>query len=68
MAEVFLNGVHVARAGRDRLERFVLPPGVLRPRSRNTLAIARWNVGGQAGTARPRLVPYEIVRRSRLPR
>ncbi len=67
-AEVFLNGVHVARAGRDRLERFVLPPGVLRPRGRNTLAIARWNVAGQTRSDRPRLVPYEMVRTSRLRR
>ena len=67
-AEIFLNGVHVARAGRDRLERFVLPPGVLRPRGRNTLAIARWNVTDRSVMDRPRLFPYEIVRTRRLPR
>jgi hypothetical protein len=52
-AEVYLNGVHVARAGRDRETRFVLPDGVLG--RDNTLAIARWNVAGD-GMQAPRLV------------
>ena len=66
-AEIYLNGVHVARAGRDREERFFLPRGVVRPRGRNVLAIARWNVGGEAGRLpRPRLFAYDITRRVRL--
>jgi hypothetical protein len=63
-AEVYLNGVHVARAGRDREERFFLPEGVVRPRGRNVLAIARWNVGDTAGQMpAPKLFAYEITRR-----
>jgi hypothetical protein len=62
-AEVYLNGVHVARAGRDREERFFLPTGVLRPRGPNTLAIARWNVAGGATMPVPSLFAYEITRR-----
>jgi hypothetical protein len=63
-AEVYLNGVHVARAGRDRETRFALPEGVLRTDgSQNVLAIARWNVGGGTGPLpAPRLVaagPFE---------
>jgi len=61
-AEVYLNGVHVARAGRSREERFYMPEGVLRRRGRNTLAIARWNVTGDRGMARPRLFAYEVTR------
>lgn len=66
-AEIYLNGVHVGRAGRDREERFFLPLGVVRPRGENVLAIARWNVA--AGDARmpvPKLFAYEITRRLRL--
>lgn len=62
-ADIYLNGVHVARAGRDRLERFVLPAGVLRPRGENTLAIARWNVGRSPSMARPELFAYELSAR-----
>jgi hypothetical protein len=63
-AEIYLNGVHVARAGRDREERFFLPDGVVRPRKRNVLAIARWNVG-DSGTQMPApsLFTYEVTRR-----
>ena len=58
-AEIFLNGVHVARAGRDRATRFVLPPGLLRlGGKRNVLALARWAVDGTA-FPRPKLVTYE---------
>jgi hypothetical protein len=71
-AEIYLNGVHVARAGRDREERFFLPDGVVRPRGKNSLAIARWNVGEGAGgrMPQPKLFTYDITRRlplSRLP-
>jgi hypothetical protein len=70
-AEVYLNGVHVARAGRDREERFFLPEGVVRPRGENVLAIARWNVGtAPARMPVPKLFAYEVTRRwplSRLP-
>jgi hypothetical protein len=63
-AEIYLNGVHVARAGRDREERFFLPEGVVRPRGRNVLAIARWNAGDGEGTMPlPRLFAYELTRR-----
>jgi len=62
-AEIFLNGIHVARAGRDRATRFVLPPGLLRTGGkRNVLAIARWAVDG-AAQPRPNLVTYELYRR-----
>lgn len=61
-AEIYLNGVHVARAGRNRQERFVLPSGVLRPRGRNVLAIARWNVAGAGRMDRPRLFAWEVTR------
>lgn len=65
-AEIYLNGVHVARAGRDREERFYLPHGVVRPRGRNVLAVARWNIGDSAGhMPEPRLFAYELTRRSR---
>lgn len=63
-AEIYLNGVHVARAGRDREERFFLPDGVVRPRGRNVVAIARWNIGEDpAAMPPPRLFAYEITRR-----
>lgn len=57
-AEIYLNGVHIARAGRDRETRFVLPPGVVRADgSRNEVAIARWNAGGARGALpEPRVV------------
>jgi plasmid stabilization system protein ParE len=62
-AEIFLNGVHVARAGRDRATRFVLPPGLLRTGGkRNVLAIARWAVDGVEQPL-PKLVTYELWRR-----
>ena len=63
-AEIYLNGVHIARAGRDRLERFFLPEGVVRPRGQNVLAIARWNVGASPGQMpAPKLFTYGITRR-----
>ena len=63
-AEIYLNGMHVARAGRDREQRFFLPEGVVRPRGRNVLAIARWNVGEGAGRMPlPKLFAYEVTRR-----
>ena len=63
-AEIYLNGVHIARAGRDREQRFYMPDGVARPRGRNVLAIARWNVGDTAGEMpAPKLFAYEITRR-----
>lgn len=62
-AEIFLNGVHVARAGRDRATRFVLPPGVVRiGGKRNVLAIARWAVDG-ASFPHPKLVTYAPMAR-----
>jgi hypothetical protein len=62
-AEIYLNGVHVARAGRDRATRFVLPPGLLRTGGkRNVLAIARWGVDGAAFPV-PELVTYATLRR-----
>jgi hypothetical protein len=64
---VYLNGVQVARAGRDREERFYLPAGVLRERGTNTLAIARWNAGESARMDAPRLHLYERRRLARLP-
>ena len=66
-ALVYLNGVQIARAGRSREERFVLPAGVLRTRGRNTLAIARWNVGESDMMDAPALHLYEVRRRVRLP-
>jgi hypothetical protein len=63
-AEIYLNGVHVARAGRDREQRFFLPEGIVRPRGRNVLAIARWNVGETARQMpAPSLFAYELTRR-----
>jgi hypothetical protein len=63
-AEIYLNGIHVARAGRDREERFYLPEGVVRPRGRNVLAIARWNVGEAAPQMpAPSLFAYALTRR-----
>lgn len=58
-ANVYLNGVQVARAGRDREEHLYLPAGLLRERGENTLAIARWNVGPSARMDLPRLRVYE---------
>ncbi|HEX8053704.1 MAG TPA: beta-galactosidase [Thermoleophilaceae bacterium] len=66
-ANVYLNGVQIARAGRDREERFYLPAGVLRERGENTLAIARWNVGESARMDAPALHLYERRRVARLP-
>ncbi len=63
-ANVYLNGVLIARAGRGAYERFVFPPGLMRQRGRNVLAIARWNTGdGTAHMERPALHVYETVRR-----
>jgi hypothetical protein len=62
-AMVYLNGVQVARAGRDREEVFYLPAGLLRERGDNTLAIARWNAGSSARMDRPRLRLYEARRK-----
>jgi hypothetical protein len=61
-SEIYVNGVHVARAGRDREQRFSIPRGVLDLRGRNTIAIARWNVGGAPEMPRPRLFLYENAR------
>ena len=66
-ANVYLNGLQVARAGRDREERFYLPAGVLRERGANTLAIARWKVGDAPQVEAPRLHLYERRRVGRLP-
>jgi hypothetical protein len=66
-ANVYLNGVQVARAGRDREERFYLPHGVLRERGANTLAIARWNAGESARMDPPKLHLYERRRIGRVP-
>jgi len=66
-ANVYLNGVQVARAGRDSEQRFYLPLGILREHGKNTLAIARWNVGAGARMDLPRLHLYERRRVGRLP-
>ena len=66
-ANVYLNGVQVARAGRDREEHFYLPHGLLRERGENTLAIARWNVGPTSRMDAPRLRLYERRALHRLP-
>jgi beta-galactosidase len=66
-ANVYLNGVQVARAGRDREEHFYLPQGILRERGENTLAIARWNVGPASRMDAPRLRLYERRALQRLP-
>ncbi|MEA2474379.1 MAG: hypothetical protein QOE06_2294 [Thermoleophilaceae bacterium] len=66
-ANVYLNGVQVARAGRDGEQRFYLPLGVLREHGENTLAIARWNVSGSSRMDLPRLHLYERRRVARLP-
>jgi hypothetical protein len=66
-ANVYLNGVQIARAGRDREEHFYLPHGILRDRGENTLAIARWNVGPSTRMDAPRLRLYERRRLGRLP-
>jgi hypothetical protein len=58
-SELYVNGIHIARAGRDREQVFTIPPGVLRLNARNTIAVARWNVAGSADFPRPRLVPLE---------
>lgn len=55
-AEVYLNGLHVARAGRDRERDFVLPRHLLRERGANVLALARWDAGATRRMDRPRLV------------
>lgn len=67
--ELFLNGVHVARVGRDRETRFVLMPGLLRTGGRrNVLAFARWAVGRTgARMPRPRLVALTTERRVAAP-
>ena len=44
----------------------MLPAGVLRTRGRNTLAIARWNVGESDTMDAPALHLYEVRRRVRL--
>jgi hypothetical protein len=44
--EIYLNGVHIARAGRDTATSYVLPPGVLNVDGPNTLALARWAIDG----------------------
>jgi beta-galactosidase len=68
-AELFLNGVHVARVGRDRSTRFVLPPGTVRADGRrNVLALARWAVDDRGPVARPRLFAYTTEREVALPR
>jgi hypothetical protein len=68
-AELFLNGVHVARVGRDRSTRFVLPPGTVRTDGRrNVLALARWAVDDGGPVARPRLFAYTTEREVELPR
>ena len=67
-AELFLNGVHVARVGRDRSTRFVLPPGLVRTDGRrNVLALARWAFTGSGAVGRPRLFAYSTERVVRLP-
>jgi hypothetical protein len=66
--ELFLNGVHVARVGRDRSTRFVLEPGLLRTDGRpNFLALARWAFGNAGGLGRPRLFAYATERTVSLP-
>jgi hypothetical protein len=67
-AELFLNGVHVARVGRDRSTRFVLMPGLVHTDGRaNVLAIARWAFADRGGLGRPRLFAYATERAVRLP-
>ncbi len=64
--ELFVNGVHVARPGRDRNTRFVIMPGLLRTDGRpNTVAYVRWNITGAtlSGLPHPNLVAYDTQRR-----
>jgi hypothetical protein len=63
-ANVYLNGVLIARAGRGPYTRFVLPPGLVKMRGRNVIAIARWAVDGEPRMELPKLVAYEVVRRT----
>jgi len=67
--ELFLNGVHVARVGRDRETRFTLMPGLLRRDGRrNVVAYARWAIGPAAARMpRPRLVALAVERRTGRP-
>jgi hypothetical protein len=60
--------VHVARVGRDRSTRFVLPPGLVHTDGRrNELALARWAFTGSGAVGRPRLFAYSTERSVRLP-
>jgi hypothetical protein len=54
-AEIFLNGVHIGRAGRDAASSYVMPPGVVNTNGTNVLAVARWNLTGSTMPA-PRIV------------
>jgi beta-galactosidase len=66
-AELWVNGVHVARIGRDDATRFVLPAGLVRLGGRrNTIALARWAIDG-AAVGRPRLFAYGTERAVRAP-
>jgi hypothetical protein len=47
-AEIFLNGVHIGRAGRDAAPSYVMPSGVLNTNGANVLAVARWNLTGSS--------------------
>jgi hypothetical protein len=46
--EIFLNGVHIGRAGRDAAPSYVMPSGVLNTNGANVLAVARWNLTGSS--------------------
>jgi hypothetical protein len=60
-AEIFLNGVHIARAGRDVAPSYVMPPGVVNTSGTNVLAVARWNVKSSTMPA-PQIVVDDLYR------
>ncbi|WP_044042894.1 glycoside hydrolase family 35 protein [Caballeronia insecticola] len=57
--ELFVNGVHIGRAGRDNAEVFPLTPGLVYTDGRpNVIAYARWVVGSSTSTPALSLVGF----------
>jgi hypothetical protein len=59
--ELYLNGINIGQPGRDLAGSYVLPPGIVDPHGTNTLAIARWAVGGSRMPA-PALTASTLTR------
>ncbi|HEV3429544.1 MAG TPA: beta galactosidase jelly roll domain-containing protein [Paraburkholderia sp.] len=66
--ELFVNGVHIGRPGRDNAEVFPLTPGLVYTDGRpNVIAYARWVVGSSSVTPALSLVAFPAEKVMALP-